>query len=110
MLANPIREGHFTLSTDTSNVGIGAVLEQDQDEGGQVVKRVIAYTSKTLSNTQRRYCTSNKELLVVVMVIELFQYYLTGWHFTVVTYHASLPWLHNFREPEGMIARWIAQL
>ncbi len=45
---------------------------------------------------QRRYCTTNKELLAVVMVIELFRYYLTGRHFTVVTDHASLIWLCNF--------------
>ncbi len=110
VLAYPTREGHFTLSTDASDVGIGAVLEQDQEEGGQVIKRVIAYTSKTLSDTQRRYCTTNKELLVVVMAIELFQYYLTGRHFTVVTDHASLTWLRNFKEPDGMVARWTARL
>ncbi len=34
VLAYPIGEGHFTLSTYASDVGIGAVLEQDQDEGG----------------------------------------------------------------------------
>ncbi len=38
VLAYPTREGHFTLSTDASDVGIGAVLEQDQEEGGQDVK------------------------------------------------------------------------
>ncbi len=110
VLAYPTREGHFTLSTDASDVGIGAVLEQDQEEGGRVVKRVIAYASKTLSDTQRRYCTTNKELLAVVMAIELFWYYLTGRHFTIVTDHTSLMWLRNFREPEGMVARWIARL
>ncbi len=73
VLAYPTREGHFTLSTDCSDVGIGAVLEQDQEDGGQVVKRVIAYASKTLSDTQRHYCTTNKELLAVVMAIELFR-------------------------------------
>ncbi len=110
VLAYPTREEHFTLSTDASDVGIGAVLEQDQEEGGQVVKRVTAYASKTLSDTQRHYCTTNKELLAVVMAIELFRYYLTGRHFTVVTDHASLTWLGKFREPEGMVARWIARL
>ena len=47
VLAYPTREGHFTLSTDARDIAvleIGAVLEQDQDKGGQVVKRVIAYT------------------------------------------------------------------
>ncbi len=101
VLAYPTREGHFTLSTDASDVGIGAVLEQDQEEGGQVVKRVIAYASKTLSDMQRRCCTTNKKLLAAVMAIELFRFYLTGRHFTGVTDHASLMWLRNFREPEG---------
>ncbi len=72
VLAYPTQEGHLTLSTDASDVGIGAMLEQDQDKGGQVVKRVIAYASKTLSNTQRHYCTTNNEFLAVVMAIELF--------------------------------------
>ncbi len=104
ILTYPTREGHFVLSTDASNVGMGAVLEQEQEEGGRVAKKVIAYASKTLSDSQRRYCTTNKELLGVVMAIELFKYYLTGRHFTVVTDHASLTWLCNFREPEGMVA------
>ncbi len=110
MLAYTTQEGHFTLSTDASDVGTGAVLEQDQEEGGQVVKRVIAYASKTLSDTHRRYCTTNKELLAVAMAIELLQYYLTGRHFTVAKDHASLTWLRNFRELEGMVAQWIAHL
>ncbi len=110
VLAYPTREGHFILSTDASDVRIGAVLKQEQEDGGQVVKKVIAYASKTLSDSQHRYCTTNKELLVVVMVVELFRYYLTGRHFMVVTYHARLTWLHNFREPEGMVKRRIVHL
>ncbi len=47
---------------------------------------------------------TNKELLAVVMAIELFRYYLTERHFTVVIDHASLTWLRNFRGPEGMVA------
>ncbi len=31
VLAYLTRKGYFTLSTDASDVGIGAVLEQDQD-------------------------------------------------------------------------------
>ncbi len=107
ILTYPTREGHFVLSTDASDVGIGTVLEQEQEEGGRLTKKVIAYTSKTLSDSQRHYCTTNKELLAVVMAVELFKYYLTGRHFTVVTDHASLTWLRNFSEPEGMVARWI---
>ncbi len=42
--------------------------------------------------------------------MELFKYYLAGRHFTVVTDHASLTWLRNFKEPEGVAARWITRL
>ncbi len=89
VLAVPTRDGHFVLFTDASDTWMGAVLEQEQEEGSHVVKRVIAYASKMLNASQRRYCTMNKELLAVVTAIELFKYYLTGRHFTVVTDHAS---------------------
>ncbi len=75
-----------------------------------MVKKVIAYASKTLNASQQRYCTTNKELLAVVTAVELFKYYLTGRHFMVVTDHASLNWLRNFKEQEGVGARWITRL
>ncbi len=86
------------------------ISEQEQEEGGRVINRVIAYASKMVNASQRRYCTTNKELLAVVTAIELFKYYLTGRHFTVVTDHASLTWLRNFKEPEGVVAHWNTRL
>ncbi len=45
--AYPTRDGQFVLSTDANDMGIGAVLEQEQEEGGQVVlKCIIVYASK----------------------------------------------------------------
>ncbi len=75
VLAYPTREGPFILSTDASDTGMGAVLEQEQEqeEDGRVVKKVIAYPSKTLNARQQRYCTTNKELLAAVTAIELFK-------------------------------------
>ncbi len=57
-----MREGPFILSTDASDTGMGAVLEQKQEENGRMVKKVIAYAPKTLNASQQRYCTTNKEL------------------------------------------------
>ncbi len=91
---------------------MGPVLKQEQEEDGRVVKKVIADASKTLNSSQQRYCTTNKELLAVVTAVELFKYYPTGRHFTVATDHAStsLTWLQNFKEPEGVVVRWITRL
>ena len=111
VLSYPQREGAFFLSTDASDDGLGAVLEQDQaGPDGKVERKVVAYASKILSRTQRRYCTTNKELLAVVTACEQFRYYLLGRPFTVITDHASLLWLRNFKDPEGMVARWMARL
>jgi hypothetical protein len=110
VLSYPLRTGQFYLSTNASDDGIGSVLEQDQIEDGKLVKKVIAYASKTLTRSQRRYCATNRELLAVVVAVEHFKYYLLGRHFTIITDHASLTWLHRFREPEGMVARWITRL
>ena len=97
----------FILDTDASNFGIGGVLSQIQD--GK--ERVIAYASKTLSRTQRKYCTTYKELLAVVTFMKHFRHYLLGQvSFTVRTDHSSLRWLMNFKDADGMIARWILSM
>ncbi len=60
VLVYSMREGPFILSSDASDTGMGAVLEHEQEEDGRVVKKVIAYASKTLNASQQRYCTTNK--------------------------------------------------
>ncbi len=91
-LGYPDPDGPFVLDTDASNLGIGAVLSQQQD--GQ--ERVIAYYSKVLSQTERNYGTTRRELLVVVKAIRHIHSYLYGPPFTVRSDHASLQWLLNF--------------
>ena len=95
--------GEFIVDCDSSNVALGAVLSQIQD--GQ--ERVIAYYSKCFSRSERKYCTTRKELLAVVCSIEHFHHYLYGRHFTVRSDHGSLRWLMNFKNIEGQVARWL---
>lgn len=106
VLAYPNREGLFILDTDGCQTGIGAVLSQVQN--GE--ERVIAYASKSLNKAQQRYCTTFIELLAVITFVRHFRHYLWGRHFLVRTDHASLIWLKNFKDPEGMLARWLAIL
>lgn len=104
ILAYPNNQGDFILDTDASNTGLGAVLSQVQ--GGEEV--VIAYASKMLNRSQRNYCTTYKELLSVVTFMRQFKHFLLGKRFLVRTDHASLIWLKKFKDPEGMLARWIS--
>ena len=71
---------------------------------------MIAYALKSLSRSQRKYCATNRKLLAVVLAVKNFRYYLLGRHFEIITDHASLVWLTNFKNPEGMVARWIQRL
>ena len=96
------RDGlQFTLDTDASDMGIGAVLAQAGPEG----RRVVAYFSKTFNKAEHRYCVTHRELLAMVAVIKPFKYYLCGRPFTVRTDHSALQWLMSFRGPEGQVAR-----
>lgn len=103
-----MNDGCYILDTDASNFAIGAVLSQMQN--GE--ERIIAYASKTLERARQNYCTTKKELYAVTVVnfVEHFRYYLYGRHFIVRSDHASLKWLKNFRNIEGMLARWLATL
>ena len=51
----------FVLQTDASSTGIGAALEQD--------RHVVAYTSRTLSSTERNYSMIQRECLAIIFAL-----------------------------------------
>ena len=85
ILAYPLPDGKFSLDTDAFQFGIGAVLSQEQN--GQ--ERVIAYFSRSLSQAEKNYCVTWKELLAVVKAVEKFHYYLYDRRFVIRTDHLS---------------------
>ena len=46
----------------------------------------------------------------MVYFVKHFKHYVYGRNFLLRTDHSSLVWLKNFKEPEGMVARWLATL
>ncbi|KRX75070.1 Transposon Ty3-I Gag-Pol polyprotein [Trichinella sp. T6] len=90
ILAFPRFDIPFVIDTDASETGIGAVLSQKHDPEGE---RVIAYASRTLSKTERKYSTKRKELLSIVYT----------------SLSSSDPKLLG-SEPEGQVARWLERL
>jgi predicted aspartyl protease len=106
ILAYPSPEADFVLDTDASDFGIGAVVSQVQNR----VEKVIAYGSRAMTQTEKLYCTTRKELLAVKHFIEHFQHYLSGRHFVVRTDHSALRWLLSMKDPNGQYARWLSVL
>ena len=112
VMAYPNDTGVFILDTDASNTGIGAVLSQMQwnEERQKEEERPVAYASKSLTRTQRRYCVTRRELLAIVTFVWQFRPYLLGRKFVIRTDHSALRWIMSFREPENQMARWIELL
>ena len=63
ILAHPNFNKMFKLYTDASDVGLGAVLMQEDDQGKD---RVICYEAKTLLPAEKNYPTTKKECLAVM--------------------------------------------
>jgi hypothetical protein len=76
----------FNLSTDASQVAIGAILSQGKP--GQ--DRPIAYASRTLNDAESKYSTIEPELLAIVWATKYFRPYLYGRKFLIYSDHKPL--------------------
>lgn len=94
------------IHTDASDVGVGGVLVQGEGEN----EKVIGYMSHKLTTAQRKYSTTERECLAVLMAIEFYRPYIEGSRFKVITDHSSLLWLQKLKDPAGRLGRWILKL
>ena len=106
ILAFPEVKEPSILYTDASLTAMGAVLAQVQD--GK--ERAYCYASKSFSNSQTNYSATKRELLAIVTFTRHFKHYLLGRKFKIVTDHRALQWLHNFKDADGLTARWLERL
>ena len=97
----------FHLQTDASNVGLGAVLLQS-DDNDQL--RPIAYISRSLTKAEQNYSTTEKEFLAIVWAFHRFHPYLHGSNTSVETDHQPLLSLIKKAHPPGRLLRWALAL
>lgn len=114
-IANAKSLGFYRAEDDTAVVAdasphaLGAVLIQTDKQTRQ--SRVICYASKSLTDTERRYCHTEKEALALVWSVERFQNYLIGKEFNLVTDCKALTFLFTpSSRPCARIERWVLRL
>ena len=102
-LCNPNQP--FTLQTDASNTGIGAVLLQPNCQDPRTLSPV-AYASRTLKAPEKAYSTIEKEGLAVYWALQKFHVYLYGRPFTLRTDHRPLLFLNSADKLNPRLKRW----
>ena len=107
ILAYPNFNEKFYLSTDASQVGIGAVLGQKDAKG---FEKVVHYASRSLNTAERNYSTIERELLAIIYATDKFKYYLYGKKFTIITDHNPLVYLNNITLASERLTRWRLKL
>ena len=91
-------EKPFEVQTDASDFAIGGLLLQG--------RHPIAFESRKLSETERRYTAQEKELLAVIHYLRVWRHYLLGSNFVVKTDNTVIS--HFLTQPKLTVkqARW----
>ena len=93
----------FTIETDASIKGLGAVLSQMQDDGRL---HPITYASRALSRAEENYSITELETLAIVWATSHFNHLIYGHRVTVVTNHVAVKAVLAMPNPSVKHARW----
>jgi hypothetical protein len=101
---------HTELHVDASPFGLGAILTQTTP--GHNDSKVIAYASRSLTETESKYSQIEREALAIVFGIEHFHLYLYGHEFTLITDHKHLELIYQNpgSRPSARLERWCLRL
>ena len=109
VLAHPNPKRPYVVTTDASDFATSGVLSQQQDDGAM---RPIAYFSRKMNDTERRYATHDKELLALILAIDHWRCYLEGSEhpITLRSDHRSLQHLSTQPNLNARQVRWVEKL
>lgn len=107
----PVLQSHkfdqsFRVQTDASDIGLGAILLQGQEDQ----MRLVAYISRKLLPRETKYSVIEKECLAVKWTLDSFKYYLLGRKFTLQTDHQGLVWLNRMKDTNARITLWFLSM
>ncbi|GBG92096.1 hypothetical protein CBR_g54351 [Chara braunii] len=96
----------FVITTDTSQYGIGAMLQQDDDNG----YRPVEFMSARMPSEKVATSTYERELYTLRQALEHWKHYLLGRHFKVYSDHETLRWLKTQAKMTPKLTRWAAEI
>nr|GEZ09438.1 reverse transcriptase domain-containing protein [Tanacetum cinerariifolium] len=96
----------FELMCNASDYAIGTVLGQRVEKHF----RPIHYASKTMTQAESNYTTTEKEMLAVVYAFEKFRSYLIMNKSIIYTDHSALKYLFAKKDSKSRLLRWILLL
>ncbi|GJZ00452.1 reverse transcriptase domain-containing protein [Tanacetum coccineum] len=106
ILIAPNWDQPFEIICDASDYAIGTVLGQRVEKHF----RPIHYASKTMTEAEMNYTTTEKEMLAVVYAFEKFRSYLIMNKSVVYTDHSALKYLFNKKDGKSRLLRWVLLL
>ena len=86
LLHHPQTDAPTSLTVDASNTAVGAQLEQHQGQSWVP----LAFFSRKLSETEKKYSAFDRELLAAYTAIKHFRHFLEGRPFVLYTDHKPL--------------------
>nr|GEZ64391.1 DNA-directed DNA polymerase [Tanacetum cinerariifolium] len=96
----------FELMCDASDFAMGTVLGQRHEKHF----RPIHYASKTMTDAESNYTTTEKEMLSVVYAFEKFRSYLIMNKSIVHIDHSALKYLFSKKDAKARLLRWVLLL
>jgi transposase InsO family protein len=96
----------FTVETDASDYAIAATLNQ--------LGRPVAFYSRTLTPSETRHSSVEKEAYAIVEALRKWKHYLAGRHFTLITDQRAVAFMFNSKiggkVKNDKILRWRIEL
>ncbi|GJS56056.1 putative reverse transcriptase domain-containing protein [Tanacetum coccineum] len=99
ILSLPNFDKLFEVECDASNVGIGAVLSQEN--------RPIAFFSEKLSDSRQKYSTYDNEFYAIVRALDHWSQYLLSKPFVLYSDHEALKFINGQHKLDRRRALWV---
>ena len=104
VLAAPHLNQPFQLHVDASQVGVGAVLLQEDEHN---IDRPVSFFSRKFLSYQTNYSVIEKEALGLIWALQHFEVYVGGTvPLVVFSDHNPLTFLQTLQNPNQRLMRW----